>query len=297
MPVRKAVIPAAGLGTRHFPASHAVKKELFPVVGPDGISRALIHYHLLDLIAAGIERVCLIVQPGDEDVFRNYFNGPGEDYQEKLAKYPALQEEARKMRDISARIQYVTQHTQDGLGHAVLQSRQFAANEPVIICLGDHLFRGGRTSCPAQLLTAFDRSPEKSLSAVNRINSGELHAYGTIAGNPLPEHDDLIDVTHIVEKPSLEVARRDLRTPGLSDDEFLAWFGMHVLMPSIYDILATMLEGNLRDNGELQLTRAQDIQRQYEGYRALEIRDGKRYDFGVPADFVRSVYEFSQPSL
>ena len=62
--VRKAVIPIAGLGTRHFPASHAVKKELFPVVGPDGIARALFHYHLLELQAAGIEQVCIIVQPG-----------------------------------------------------------------------------------------------------------------------------------------------------------------------------------------------------------------------------------------
>ena len=68
--VRKAVIPAAGLGTRHFPASHAVMKELFPVVGPDGISRALIHYHLIELAAAGIEEICIIVQPGDDLTLR-----------------------------------------------------------------------------------------------------------------------------------------------------------------------------------------------------------------------------------
>ncbi len=61
--LRKAVIPAAGLGTRHFPASHAVKKELFPIVGPDGIARALMHYHVLDLLAAGVEEICIIVQP------------------------------------------------------------------------------------------------------------------------------------------------------------------------------------------------------------------------------------------
>ena len=64
--VRKAVVPVAGLGTRHFPASHAVKKEMFPVVGPDGISRALVHYHLLELLAAGIEEICMIVQPGED---------------------------------------------------------------------------------------------------------------------------------------------------------------------------------------------------------------------------------------
>ena len=74
--VRKAVVPAAGLGTRHFPASHAVKKELFPVVGPDGVARAMIHYHLLELVAAGIEEICIIVQPGDERPIREYLRGP-----------------------------------------------------------------------------------------------------------------------------------------------------------------------------------------------------------------------------
>src|SRR5664279_6567000 len=74
--VRKAVIPIAGLGTRHFPASHAVKKEMFPVVGADGIARALFHYHLLELEAAGIEEICIIVQPGEDDLVRDYLRGP-----------------------------------------------------------------------------------------------------------------------------------------------------------------------------------------------------------------------------
>jgi len=78
--VRKAVVPAAGLGTRHFPASHAVKKELFPVVGPDGIARALIHYHLLELTAAGVEQICIIVQPGDDKPIREYLAGPDPAY-------------------------------------------------------------------------------------------------------------------------------------------------------------------------------------------------------------------------
>ena len=148
MPIRKAVVPAAGLGTRHFPASHAVKKELFPVVGPDGIARALMHYHLLDLLAAGLEEVCLIVQPGDEEAFRRYFAGPTPDYLARLAKYPELHAEAVSMQEISARIRYVTQPTQDGYGHAVFQSRDFAAGEPVLLCLGDHLFRGGSDQLP-----------------------------------------------------------------------------------------------------------------------------------------------------
>src|SRR3954468_20064801 len=117
--IRKAVIPAAGLGTRHFPASHAVMKELFPVVGPDGISRALIHYHLIELAAAGIEEVCLIVQPGDDVTMRRYFDGPGDVYLKRLAKYPALLEEARQMRAWTERLHFREQKTQEGYGHAV----------------------------------------------------------------------------------------------------------------------------------------------------------------------------------
>src|ERR1700739_1687717 len=88
--VAKAVVPAGGLGTRHVPASHAVKKELFPVVGPDGIARALLHYHLLELTAAGIEQICIIVQPGHEQPIHNYLAGPGAEYLKRLEEYPAL---------------------------------------------------------------------------------------------------------------------------------------------------------------------------------------------------------------
>src|SRR5579862_482032 len=97
-PVRKAVVPAAGLGTRHFPASHAVKKELFPVVGPDGVARALIHYHLLALVEAGIEEICVIVQPGTDQAIKAYLDGPDDAYISRLAKYPGLQAEAVQMR-------------------------------------------------------------------------------------------------------------------------------------------------------------------------------------------------------
>src|SRR5882757_8214787 len=98
-PVRKAVIPIAGLGTRHFPASHAVKKEMFPVVGPDGIARALFHYHLLELDAAGIEQICIIVQPGEDEMVRDYLRGPDAAYLKQLEQHPALHAEAAQMKE------------------------------------------------------------------------------------------------------------------------------------------------------------------------------------------------------
>ena len=292
--VRKAVVPAAGLGTRHFPASHAVKKELFPVVGPDGIARALFHYHLLELEAAGIEDICIIVQPGDDKPIRDYLAGPDEAYLGRLAKYPALLAEAKQMRELASRVTFAVQHTQDGYGHAVYQTKQFAAGEMVLLCLGDHLFRGSPISPAKELAAQAAISNGKSVSAVNKIGPMELKGFGTIAGKRRADNPRLIDVSLIIEKPAVDVAREKLRVDGLAADEFLGWFGMHLLAPSIYDVLEEMIRNNTRDNGEFQLTRAQEIQRQREGYLAIEMTSAKRYDFGIPDDYLASLAEFRQ---
>ena len=290
--VRKAVIPIAGLGTRHFPASHAVKKELFPVVGPDGIARALFHYHLLELEAAGIEEICIIVQPGEDEVVRGYLNGPGRAYLKRLEKYPALRREADHMRRFAERVTFAVQHEQEGYGHAVYQSHTFAHGEFVLLGLGDHLFRGKPLSPYRELAELVAVSGGRSVSAVNRITAGELRGYGTIAGARRADNARLIDISLIVEKPDLATAQARLHVDGLPPETWLGWFGMHLLAPSIYDILAEMIRDNTRDNHEFQLTRAQEIQRQREGYLALEMTGAERFDFGIPDDFVRSVQDF-----
>ena len=290
--VRKAVIPIAGLGTRHFPASHAVKKELFPVVGQDGIARALFHYHLLELAAAGIEEVCIIVQPGEDEMVRSYLRGPDSNYLKRLEKYPALLREAEQMRGFEKRISFSVQHEQEGYGHAVFQTKNFAAGEMVLLALGDHLFRGKPVSPYLELAEMTAVSNGKSISAVNRISAGELKGYGTIAGKRRRDNPRLIDVSLIVEKPAVAVAQEKLHVDGLPESTWLGWFGMHLLAPSIYEILGEMIRDNIRDNGEFQLTRAQEIQRQREGYLALEMTGAERFDFGVPDDFVRSIQAF-----
>ncbi|MDR3457163.1 MAG: sugar phosphate nucleotidyltransferase [Verrucomicrobiae bacterium] len=296
--IRKAVIPIAGLGTRHFPASHAVKKELFPVVGPDGIARALFHYHLLELEAAGIEEICIITQPGEEALVRQYLRGPDEAYLRRLAKYPALLREAEAMRGFARRVSFAVQAQQEGYGHAVYQSRDFAGGEMVLLGLGDHLFRaraggaGGGVSPYRELADMAKVAGGKSVSAVNRISAGELKGYGTIAGRRRAENARLIDVSLIIEKPAVAVAQAQLLVDGLPEGSWLGWFGMHLLAPSIYDILGEMIRDGVRDNGEFQLTRAQELQRQREGYLALEMTGAQRFDFGVPDDFVASVQAF-----
>lgn len=293
MLIRKAVIPIAGLGTRLFPASHACKKELFPVVGPDGIARALLHYQVADLIAAGVEQICIIVQPGEEKQVVDYFTGPGASYARSLERYPQLAAEAGEMRAALDRICFAVQETQEGYGHAVYQSEAFAGGDPILLCLGDHLFRGGSRSCHSRLIEAYELCAPTPVSAVNRIRAAELKGYGTIAGKRLPGRPELISVTRIVEKPSVETARQSLRVDGVEEDVFLGWFGMHVLSPAIFDVLGEMIRANDRQEGEFQLTYAQELLRRRQGYFALEIRDGTRFDFGTPQDFVNSIARFA----
>jgi UTP--glucose-1-phosphate uridylyltransferase len=292
MKVRKAVIPIAGLGTRHFPASHAVKKELFPVVGPDGIARALFHYHLLELEAAGIAEICIIVQPGEEQMVREYLRGPDAAYLKRLEKHPVLLREAEQMRGFEKRISFAVQREQEGYGHAIFQTKNFAAGETVLLGLGDHLFRGKTISPYQELAQMAEVSKGRSVSAVNRISANELKGYGTIAGTRWAKGTQIIDVSLIIEKPAVAVAQEKLRVDGLPAETWLGWFGLHLLAPSIYDVLEEMIRDNVRDNGEFQLTRAQEIQRQREGYLALEMIAAERFDFGVPDDFVRSLQAF-----
>jgi UTP--glucose-1-phosphate uridylyltransferase len=291
--IRKAVVPIAGLGTRLFPASHACKKELFPIVGPDGIVRPLLHYQLVDLLEAGIEQICIVVRPGEQRLVIDYLSGPDEPTLRKLEAHPRLLQELPLMRRALDGIRFAVQAEQEGYGHAVYQSRAFAAGEPVLLCLGDHLFRGREMSCHRRLMQAYQACDGKSVSAVNRIGAHELSGYGTIAGKRRPDNPDLIDVSLIIEKPAVEDARKSLRVDGLADDEFLGWFGMHALSPLVYDVLEEMMALDMRQRGEFQLTHAQELQRQREGYCALEIRDGRRFDFGLPQEYVRTIAQFA----
>jgi UTP--glucose-1-phosphate uridylyltransferase len=196
------------------------------------------------------------------------------------------------MRQLSGRVSFAVQREQQGYGHAVFQTKAFAGGEMVLLCLGDHLFRGKPVSPFVELAATAKISGGKSVSAVNRIGPTQLKGFGVIAGKRRDDNGRLIDVSLIIEKPDVATARKSLRVDGLENDVFLGWFGMHLLAPSIYDVLEQMIRDNVRDNNEFQLTRAQEIQRQREGYLALEMLDAQRFDFGTPDDFVTSVQEF-----
>ena len=138
--VRRALIPAAGFGTRLFPASKATKKELFPVIDRDGIAKPAILLIVEEALEAGIEEVVIVVQEEDLEDFRSFFT-----VQISIENYNKLpqasQEYARRILEIGRRVRFVTQTAQEGLGHAVYCGREAIGDEPFLLMLGDHLYR------------------------------------------------------------------------------------------------------------------------------------------------------------
>ncbi len=291
MPPRKALVPVAGLGTRFFPASHAMRKELFPVVGPDHSVRPLLHWQLRDLVRAGFDVIGLVVCPGAERTIRTYFEGPRGAFLDAIRTGPANEDELAEMRQILAALHFIEQPEPEGFGHAVYQARSFASGEPVLLCTGDHLFRG---SCHREVVEAYAKGGGRSVSAVTPVHASRLYGYGTIGGERWESDSRMIEVAAILEKPSVESARARLHVSGLPPDTWLGWFGLHALAPSIFDILEELIRDGIRDNGEIQLTRAKQIQRERFGYLACEITASQRFDFGLPETFVSTLAAFAE---
>ncbi len=287
--VRKAVIPAAGLGTRLFPATWAIKKEFFPIVDRDGVAKPAIWLIVDEALTAGIEEVILVVQAQDLDSFRSFFDmGLGGEQYTKLP--PHLQAYAQRIREIGRHVSFVVQPSQEGFGHAVYSAREAVGNEPFLLMLGDHLYLSEDSrSCAGQLLEAYARYG-RSVLGLRRVPEAEVVHYGTASGHWL-EENLLLDVAEFTEKPAVEYARSRLRTPGLPEGEYLAFFGQYVLSPRLFDYLEEQIVNDRREWGEFQLTSALESLRQEDGFLGLLI-DGQCYDIGLPESYLRTLKEF-----
>jgi len=287
--VRKAVIPAAGFGTRLFPASKATKKELFPVVDRDGIAKPAILYIVEEALQAGIEEVIIIVQQEDLDEFHSFFNTQVsiENYN-KLPRH--FQEYAHRILDIGKRISFVIQPNQEGFGHAVYCAREAIGDEPFLLMLGDHLYRStGEISCAQQLIDAYNQYGTNILG-LRRTPGDQIANFGTIAGVWV-EENRLLNVTEFAEKPTMDYARSNLRVPGLQPDEFLTVFGLYIIKPLLFDFLEEHIQNNVRERGEFQLTSALDRLRREEGFYGL-LMSGKRYDIGLPDYYLTTLQSY-----
>lgn len=287
--VRKALIPAAGFGTRLFPASKATKKELFPVVDRDGIAKPAILIIVEEALNAGLDEVIIIVQEQDLDDFRKFFN-----VQVSIENFnklpPNFQDYSRLLLDMGRKVRFVIQNKQEGLGHAVYSAREAIGNEPFLLMLGDHLYRSGsERSCAHQLVDAYNQHG-KSVIGLRRTPADQIANFGTVAGQWI-EPDELMHITEFAEKPALDYARVNLRVPGLADDEYLTVFGQYIIKPQIFDYLEEHIENNVRERGEFQLTSALDRLRLEDGFLGLMI-DGQRFDIGLPDYYLETLHVF-----
>jgi UTP-glucose-1-phosphate uridylyltransferase len=287
--VRKAVIPAAGFGTRLFPATKATKKELFPIVDQDGIAKPAILLIVEEALEAGLEEVIIIVQEDDLDAFHSFFNT-----QISIENYnklpPHFQEYARRLLDIGRRVTFVTQPNQQGFGHAVYCAREAIGDEPFLLMLGDHLYRSSSEgSCAKQLLDAYKQHGINVLG-VRHTPEDQIANFGTVAGVWLEEGRTL-NVTEFAEKPTVDYARNNLLVPGLPDDEYLTVFGLYIIKPQLFNYLEEHIAHNVRERGEFQLTSALDRLRQEDGFLGL-VMEGRRYDIGLPEFYLDTLQTF-----
>jgi UTP-glucose-1-phosphate uridylyltransferase/mevalonate kinase len=287
--VRKALIPAAGFGTRLFPATKATKKELFPIIDQDGIVKPAILLIVEEALRAGVEQVIIVVQEHDLDAFEALFNEQItiENYN-KLPRH--FQAYAKRILEIGQQVRFVIQKMQEGFGHAVYCARDAIGDEPFLLMLGDHLYRSnGEVSCAEQLVTAYQQHAT-SVLGLRQTPEDQIANFGTVTGVWL-EECHLLSITEFAEKPTVDYARTNLQVHGIPKDMYLTVFGQYVIQPKLFEYLEEQISNNVRERGEFQLTSALDRLRQEEGFLGL-MMDGQRYDLGLPESYLETLQNF-----
>lgn len=274
MRIRKAVIPAAGLGTRFLPATKASPKEMLPVV-----DKPVIQYVIEEAVAGGIEAVLIITGRGKEAI-ENHFDVSFE--LEQVLRERGKEEELAIVQNIASMIEvsYTRQKEALGLGHAVLCARNWAGNEPFAVFLGDDIVHAN-TPCIRQMADVFERE-KSTVLGVMEVPREETRKYGIVAGERAGER--LLRVTDIVEKPRPDWA------PSTT-----AVIGRYIFTPAIFE----ELEKTGKDpSGEIQLTSAIRSLIEREKVYAYQF-EGQRYDTGDRLGFLQATVEtaLTRPDL
>lgn len=287
--VRKAVIPAAGFGTRLFPATKVVKKELFPIIDQDGRAKPVILAIVEEAMRAGIAEVGIVVQPDDQEIFTDLFkNPPNPELFAKLS--PQNQQYSQYLQDLGSKITILTQAEQEGYGHAVFCAKDWVQDEPFLLMLGDHVYASNtEKSCTRQIIDVYEQV-NHSVIGLTTMPAEIIHKAGCVTG-VWQELNSLLSLTQIYEKPTVEYARQYLRVEGMATDEFLCIFGLYLLTPQIFDFLAEHINQNFRERGEFQLTSCLERLRQAEGITGYMVK-GKCFDTGLPDAYRQTMIDF-----
>ncbi|MBF9297993.1 UTP--glucose-1-phosphate uridylyltransferase GalU [Mammaliicoccus sciuri] len=266
--IKKAIIPAAGLGTRFLPATKAMPKEMLPI-----LDKPTIQYIVEEAARAGIEDI-IIVTGKHKRAIEDHF-----DIQKELETTLYEKGKLELLDKVQystelANIFYVRQKEQKGLGHAIYTAKQFIGNEPFAVLLGDDIVESGNPAIK-QLMEQYEATG-KSVIGVQTVPETETHRYGII--EPKLQDERLYEVNRFVEKPEQGTAPSNL-----------AIMGRYVLSPKIFDYLETQTEGS---GGEIQLTDAIERLNKDDKVYAYDF-EGQRYDVGEKIGFVKTTIEYA----
>ena len=267
--IRKAVIPAAGYGTRFLPATKATPKEMLPIV-----DKPTIQYIVEEALASGIEDILIISGHGKRAIEDHFDSAPALEHELERKGKKDLLDVLRKTTDVN--VHYVRQKYMRGLGDAILCARSFVGNEPFAVLLGDDVVYHPEKSALRQLIDIYEERGG-SILGCQVVSDEQVSSYGMVAGDAT-ENMRLMRVFDMVEKPSLEEA-----------PSRMAVLGRYIISPEIFAILSDTKPGK---GGEIQLTDALKVLAQRENVYAYNF-EGKRYDLGDKLGFLKATVEFA----
>ena len=268
MKVKKAIIPAAGLGTRFLPATKAMPKEMLPIV-----DKPTIQYIVEEAVESGIEDIIIVTGKGKraiEDHFDHSFELEHNLFEK--GKFELLDEVQKSSKLVD--IHYIRQKEPKGLGHAIWCARKFIGNEPFAVLLGDDIVKADKP-CLKQMIEQYERH-NSSIIGVQHVEDDEVSRYGIVDGKIMGER--FYSVNSLVEKPKKEEAPSNL-----------AILGRYILSPKVFEILSNQKPGA---GGEIQLTDAIAELNKYEAVYAYDF-EGIRYDVGEKMGFIKTTIEFA----
>jgi UTP--glucose-1-phosphate uridylyltransferase len=268
--IKKAIIPAAGLGTRFLPATKAQPKEMLPIV-----DKPTIQYIIEEAVASGIEDIIIVTGRGKRAI-EDHFDKSYE-LEETLAKKEKW-ELLESIQDISnlANIHYTRQKEPKGLGDAIYCARKFVGNEPFAVLLGDDIIQSQTEPCLKQLINVYNQFGQ-TVVGVQKVTLDHVSKYGIVDYDKKQFTDKIYKINDLVEKPKREDA------PSTS-----AIMGRYILSPLIFDILGKLEPGS---GGEIQLTDALKVLSLKETLLAYHF-EGNRYDVGDKLGFIKATLDF-----
>lgn len=279
MQIRKAVITAAARGERLYPVGDTVQKAMLPLADLDGVHKPVLQIIAEEAFSSGIEEICLICAPGDEPRYKQAFNTLRQNLSQAYSSVDWAKQQAAKIDFLMNHLTFVVQEEMQGYGHAVYCAKDFAAGEPFLLLLGDHLYLSNHEERCASQLLKLARAQDCSVSAVNATPEYLIGQYGTLTGTHLGGEEGVYSIEKIIEKPSLSQAELELMTPGLQAAHYLCFFGMHVLEANIFELLETQINHSSNQT-DIQLTPALQKLAQSSKYLAKQMA-GRRFNLGT----------------